>query len=140
MESSETEQWEPYTSSCWPGRSGEVHRGATITMHMVFRVRRSLPAGTKLYARLQKGKTSRVAAMPHELTGGVLPPNFWQPGDYVHHALEVEVPWLEVLPGEHELIVGLRRSEKTNLKISAPTKKEPGPHGSKVAERRANLP
>ena len=30
------------------------------------------------------------------------------------------VPWLEVLPGEHELIVGLRRSEKSNLKITTP--------------------
>ncbi len=30
------------------------------------------------------------------------------------------IPWLEVLPGEHELIVGMRRSEKTNLKISTP--------------------
>ena len=132
-------EWEPYVELLAWEIEGEVHRGATITMHMVFRVRRSLPAGTKLYARLQKGKTSRVAAMPHELTGGVLPPNFWQPGDYVHHALEVEVPWLEVLPGEHELIVGLRRSEKTNLKISAPTKKDPGPHGIKIQGKKSEF-
>jgi hypothetical protein len=73
-----------------------------------------------MYARLQKGKVSRVAAEPHDLTGGALPPNFWRAGDYIHHRFDFQVPWLEVLPGEHELIVGLRRSEKSNLKITTP--------------------
>jgi len=132
-------EWKPYVELLAWEIEGEVHRGATVTMHMVFRVRRSLPAGTKLYARLQKGKTSRVAATPHELTGGILPPNFWLPGDYIHHALEIEVPWLEVLPGEHELIVGLRRSEKTNLKISSPTREEPGPHGVEIRGKKSEF-
>jgi hypothetical protein len=59
-------------------------------------------------------------AEPHDLTGGALPPNYWRAGDYILHTHTMKVPWLEVLPGEHELIVGLRRSEKSNLKITKP--------------------
>src|SRR5690606_29085692 len=112
--------WDPYVELIAWEIEGPLHRGSEATLHLVFRVDRPLPAGTQLYARLQRGKTSRVAAAPHELTGGALPPNFWRAGDYVHHRHRLEVPWLEVLPGEHELIVGLRRSEKTNMKITRP--------------------
>jgi hypothetical protein len=112
--------WDPFVDLIAWEIEGQLHRGSSATLHMVFRVNRPLPAGTKMYARLQKGKVSRVAAEPHDLTGGVFPPNFWREGDYVHHRFEFEVPWLEVLPGEHELIVGLRRSETANVKITAP--------------------
>ena len=131
--------WDPYVELIAWEIEGELHRGAKAKMHLVFHVKRSLPAGTKLYARLQKGKSSRVAAEPHELTGGVFPPNYWRAGDYIHHALEFEVPWLEVLPGEHELIVGLRRSEKTNLKISAPSKEEPGEYGIELRGKKSEF-
>ncbi|MFO7564483.1 MAG: hypothetical protein R6X02_17695 [Enhygromyxa sp.] len=112
--------WDPYVELIAWEIEGPLHRGSEATLHLVFRVQRALPSGTQLYARLQRGKSSRVAAEPHDLTGGALPPNYWRPGDYVHHRQPLEVPWLEVLPGEHELIVGLRRSEKTNLKIARP--------------------
>jgi hypothetical protein len=112
--------WDPYVELIAWEIEGPLHRGSEATLHLVFRVQRSLPAGTQLYARLQRSKSSRVAAEPHDLTGGALPPNFWRTGDYVHHRQPLTVPWLEVLPGEHELIVGLRRSEKSNLKISRP--------------------
>jgi hypothetical protein len=116
--------WDPFVELIAWEIDRELHRGSSATLHMVFRVHRPLPAGTKMYARLQKGKVSRVAAEPHDLTGGMLPPNFWRAGDYVHHRFEFKVPWLEVLPGEHELIVGLRRSETSNLKITTPAEKE----------------
>ena len=112
--------WDPYVELIAWEIEGPLHRGSEATMHMVFRVHRPLPAGTQLYARLQRGKTSRVTPEPHDLTGGVIPPNFWRAGDYIHHRHRFTVPWLEVLPGEHELIVGLRRNEKANLKISKP--------------------
>lgn len=112
--------WAPYLELIAWEIEGPLHRGSKATLHMVFRVGRPLPAGSQLYARLQRGKTSRVGAEPQELTGGVFPPNFWRAGDYIHHRHRLEVPWLEVLPGEHELIVGLRRSEKTNYKITTP--------------------
>lgn len=113
-------RWEPYVDLIAWELDGPLHRGGKVTLRMVFRVHRPLPAGTKLYARLQKGKTSRVGALPRPLTRDVMPPNFWRAGDYVLHEEELEVPWLEVRPGEHDLIVGLRRSEKTNLKITTP--------------------
>jgi hypothetical protein len=123
--------WDPFVELIAWEIDRELHRGSSATLHMVFRVKRPLPAGTQMYARLQKGKVSRVAAEPHQLTGGVYPPNFWRTGDYVHHRFEFEVPWLEVLPGEHELIVGLRRNESSNMKITTPAEKE-GAFGVKI--------
>ena len=125
--------WDPYVELIAWEIEGELHRGSTATLHLVFRVLRPLPAGTKMYARLQRGRMSRVGAQPHELTGGVLPPNYWRAGDFIHHRYELEVPWLEVLPGEHELIVGMRRSEKTNHKITKPTPEDDAPaHGVRL--------
>jgi hypothetical protein len=112
--------WDPYVELIAWQLDGPLHRGSEATLHMVFRVNRPLPAGTQLYARLQRGKTSRVTPEPHDLTGGIFPPNYWRAGDYIYHRHRMKVPWLEVLPGEHELIVGLRRSEKANLKITKP--------------------
>jgi hypothetical protein len=130
--------WDPFVELIAWEIDGELHRGSSATLHMVFRVNRPLPAGTQMYARLQKGKVSRVAAEPHELTGGAMPPNFWRAGDYVHHRFEFEVPWLEVLPGEHELIVGLRRSETSNMKITTPTEGE-GAFGVQVRGSKAEF-
>jgi hypothetical protein len=131
--------WDPFVELIAWEIDRELHRGSKATLHMIFRVHRPLPAGTKMYARLQKGKVSRVAAEPHDFTGGMLPPNFWRAGDYVHHRFEFEVPWLEVLPGEHELIVGMRRSEKSNLKITTPTEGEEGAFGVTVRGTKAEF-
>ncbi|NVB40725.1 hypothetical protein G6O69_22995 [Pseudenhygromyxa sp. WMMC2535] len=120
--------WEPYVELIAWEIDGPVHRGSHFTLHMLFRVERPLPAGAQLYARLQKGKVSRVGAVPHELTDGVLPPKFWRAGDIIHNRLELEVPWLEIMPGEHDLIVGLRRTEKANIQISTPAE-DVGEHG-----------
>lgn len=120
--------WDPYVELIGWEIEGPLHRGSEATLHLVFRVQRPLPAGTQLYARLQRGKTSRVAPEPHDLTGGVFPPNYWRAGDYIHHRHRFVVPWLEVLPGEHELIVGLRRSERANMKITKP-EQSAGDHG-----------
>lgn len=98
----------------------DLHRGSHTILHMVFKVHRPLPTGTQMYARLQRGKLSRVGAEPHELTEGLYPPNYWRAGDYIHHRYRLEIPTVEVLPGEHELIVGMRRSEKSNLTIAVP--------------------
>jgi hypothetical protein len=120
--------WDPYVELIAWEIEGPLHRGSQATLHLLFRVQRTLPAGTQLYARLQRAKSSRVAAEPHLLTGHVFPPNYWRAGDYIHHRHTFKVPWLEVLPGEHELIVGLRRSEKTNMKITTPAEMS-GEHG-----------
>jgi hypothetical protein len=123
--------WDPYVELIAWEIEGSLHRGSEATLHLVFHVKRPLPAGTQLYARLQRGKTSRVTPEPHDLTGGVFPPNYWRAGDFIHHRHQLVVPWLEVLPGEHELIVGMRRSEKSNLKITTPEQPE-GEFGVKL--------
>ena len=108
-----------------------VVRGGTSTLRIAFRPLRRLPAGTQLYARLQKGKMSRVNATPHELVGGIYPPNNWSSGDYILHEFEFEVPSLEILSGTHEFIIGMRRSEKKNLPIVVP-EEETGEFGVRV--------
>lgn len=121
--------WEYFDLVAWEIESeGPLHRGAKATFHAVFRVKRGPPAGVQMYARLQQGKLSRVAAAPHDLTGGIYPPNHWRAGDIIHHRFEFEIPLVEVAWGEHELIVGMRRSEKANLKIVTPSG-ETGEHG-----------
>ncbi|MFV8752969.1 hypothetical protein ACNOYE_20680 [Nannocystaceae bacterium ST9] len=122
--------WDYMTLVAWE-IEGELHRGAEATMHMVFEVKRAPPAGIKMYARLQQGKLSRVAAEPHELTGGDYPPNYWRAGDIIHHRFEFKIPTVEVMWGEHELIVGMRRSEKTNLAITVPEGSE-GEYGVRI--------
>ncbi|MCA9700878.1 MAG: hypothetical protein KC431_25350, partial [Myxococcales bacterium] len=113
--------WDPYLELVGWEIEGPVHRGSKPVLHLEFRVQRPLPAGAKLYARLQKGKVSRVSAMPHELGGnGELPPNYWRAGDIIHDRIQLEVPWLEVMPGEHDLIVGMRRSETSNFRMTRP--------------------
>lgn len=124
--------WEYFELVAWEIESdGRLHRGSKATFHAVFRVERGPPAGVQMYARLQQGKLSRVAAAPHDLTGGIYPPAHWRAGDIIHHRFEFEIPLVEVAWGEHELIVGMRRSEKANLKIVTPSEGE-GEHSVRL--------
>lgn len=97
-----------------------VIRGREVTMSLAIRVLRPLPGGSKVYARLIKGRSSRLNGEPHELTDGVYAPNLWRDGDYILHSFTFKAPTLEIQPGLHELIVGLRRSERQNFEISVP--------------------
>ncbi|MEM9461001.1 MAG: hypothetical protein AAGF11_42950 [Myxococcota bacterium] len=97
-----------------------VIRGRDATIQLAIRVLRPLPGGSKLNARLSKGRSSRLNSEPHELTDGIYPPNLWREGDFIRHAFTFKAPTLEIQPGEHELIVGLRRSERKNFEISVP--------------------
>jgi hypothetical protein len=108
-----------------------VIRGRPVTLSLSIRVLRPLPGGTQVYARLLKGRSSRLNGDPHELTGGIYPPNLWRQGDYVLHRFTFDAPALEIQPGAHELLVGLRRSEKENIEISVPEGKT-GEHGVEV--------
>ncbi len=97
-----------------------VIRGRPVTMQLSIRVLRPLPGGSKVYARLLKGRSSRLNGEPHELTGGIYPPNLWREGDFILHQFTFQAPALEIQPGAHELMVGLRRSERENFEISLP--------------------
>ncbi|HEY8375899.1 MAG TPA: hypothetical protein VIK91_05385, partial [Nannocystis sp.] len=90
-----------------------------------------LPSGAKITVRLQRGKLSRINPLPHVLVENIYPPQYWRAGDYLLHRFRVRVPALEVVPGAHEVVVGLRRSENTNFKISVP-EGESGEHGVRV--------
>jgi hypothetical protein len=105
-----------------------VIRGRRSTLRLVLRPLRPLPAGAQLYARLQRGKMSRINATPHDFVGGIYPPNEWRAGDYILHEFEFDVPLVEILSGPHEFIVGVRRGEHKNLSITVPEGAE-GDHG-----------
>jgi len=108
-----------------------VVRGSEATLSLSIRVLRPLPGGTQLYARLLKGRSSRINGEPHDLTGGTYPPNLWREGDFILHRFPFEAPLLEIQPGAHELLVGLRRTERENIEISIPEGKT-GEHGVEV--------
>ncbi|MEX1367332.1 MAG: hypothetical protein AB1Z98_29665 [Nannocystaceae bacterium] len=115
-----------------------IVRGRPVKLQLAIEVLRPLPGGSKIYARLLKGRSSRLNSEPMEPTGGVYPANLWREGDYVLHELEFEAPLLEIQPGTHELIVGLRRGEKQNFEISVPEGKE-GEHGVLVRDKKRSF-
>lgn len=110
---------------------GPLRRGGEVELRVAFRVLRHMTAGTKLYARFQKGKMSRVNALPHVLAEGVYPPNNWSSGDYILHRFRFEIPSIEVFPGPHDFIVGMRRTETKNYPITVP-EGETGEHGVRI--------
>lgn len=110
---------------------GPLRRGGEVELRVAFRVLRRMTAGTKLYARFQKGKMSRVNALPHELAEGLYPPNNWADGDYILHRYRFEIPSMEVFPGIHDFIVGMRRTETKNYPITIP-EGETGDHGVRI--------
>jgi hypothetical protein len=102
-----------------------VVRGRETTLRVALRVLRPLPSGSKIYMRLQKERISRINPAPHDLAGGIYPTQHWRPGDYVLHEFTTTVPLLEILPGAHDVVLGMRRTESSNYKISSPE----GEHG-----------
>lgn len=108
-----------------------VVRGSTRTIKLGLRVLRSLPGGAQMHARLQKGRASRINANWHELAEDLYPSNYWREGDFILHRYTFETPTLEILPGTHELIVALKRGEKSNYEISIPEGKT-GEYGVRI--------
>ncbi len=97
-----------------------IVRGRETTLELALKVLEPLPSGSKIYVRLQQGKLSRINPLPHELAEGLYLSQLWRPGDYILHRFTVPVPMLEVLPGAHDVVIGLRRTESSNYKISVP--------------------
>jgi len=105
-----------------------IVRGRETQLELAFKVLRPLPSGSKIYVRLQQGRLSRINPMPHELAEGLYASHLWRPGDFIHHRFTIAVPMLEVLPGAHDVVIGLRRTESANYKISVP-EGDVGEHG-----------
>jgi len=107
-----------------------VVRGRETTLQVVLKVLKPMPGGAKITVRLQKDRLSRINPLPHDLAENLYPNQYWRPGDYILHRFTTTVPLLEILPGAHEVIVGLRRGEHQNYKISSPdTVDKPSEHG-----------
>jgi len=88
--------------------------------------------------RLQrKNKLSRVTADWHDPTDGVYPPHLWREGDYIVHRYELDMPMLEIIPGEYDLIVALGRSKNAKYEITIPEGKK-GEHGVRVRDKQRN--
>ncbi|MCY1066468.1 hypothetical protein OV090_16940 [Nannocystis sp. RBIL2] len=108
-----------------------VVRGRDVELRVVLRPLKAMPSGSKITVRLQQGRLSRVNPMPHDLVENVYPPQYWRPGDYLLHRFRVHVPTLEIVPGPHEVVIGVRRTESANYKITVP-EGETGEHGVRV--------
>lgn len=108
-----------------------VVRGREVELRVALRPLRPLPSGSKITVRLQQGRLSRINPLPHELVQAIYPPQHWRPGDHLLHRFRVQVPTLEVVPGPHEVVIGLRRTETANYKLTVP-EGETGEHGVRV--------
>lgn len=114
---------------------GPLRRGKEHTLQLGIRVLRPLPAGSKLYARMLKGRLSRIGGEPHEFVEGLYPCNLWRKGDIIWHRWTFQTPPLEVMPGEYDILLGVRRSEKANYSIKIPEGKQ-GEFGVEVRGRK----
>ncbi|WAS92713.1 hypothetical protein [Nannocystis punicea] len=108
-----------------------VVRGRDVELRVVLRALKPMPSGSKITFRLQQGRLSRVNPMPHDLVENIYPPQYWRAGDYLLHRFRVHVPTLEIVPGPHEVVLGMRRTENANYKITVP-EGETGEHGVRV--------
>lgn len=99
---------------------GDVRRGGEVELVVTFEVLRPMPSNTQLWGRLKMDRISRINDQPQVLTQGVYPPNNWRRGDFVTHRQTFEIPRFEAFAGPHELLIGLRRNQYDNVKISVP--------------------
>jgi hypothetical protein len=112
-----------------------VIRGRERTLKVLFRVLKSLPGGVRFWIRLQNERISRVTADWHEPTDGIYPPNFWREGDYVIHEYRFDMPTLEILPGEYDIVCALRRTKDVKYDITIPEGKS-GEFGVHVRDKK----
>jgi hypothetical protein len=110
---------------------GPIVRGRKHTLKLALRVIRPLPGGAKIFARFLGGRLSRINPDPQPLAEDLYPCNLWRNGDYILHRFEFTAPALEILPGEYDFVVGLRRSETKNFTISMPEGAD-GEHGVRI--------
>jgi hypothetical protein len=120
----------------------EVHeplvRGTSRKLRLVCKALRPIPGGTKIYARFLRGRMSRINAEAHDIASNIYPPNLWRAGDFILHEIDIDVPALEILSGPHELVIGLRRSEKKNYDITIPEESS-GEHGVSIKDKKRNF-
>ncbi len=99
---------------------GPIVRGREHTLKLELRVLRPLPGGAKIFARFVGGRLSRMNPDPQPLAEDFYPCNLWRAGDHVLHRYTFVAPMLEILPGEYDFVIGLRRGETKNYTITVP--------------------
>lgn len=99
---------------------GPIVRGREHTLKLAIRVLRPLPGGAKIFGRFLGGRLSRINPDPQPLAEDLYACNLWRAGDYILHRYTFVAPMLEILPGEYDLVIGLRRGETKNFEISVP--------------------
>lgn len=112
--------------------SDPVIRTRKASIEVLIKVLRPLPASAKLYTRLLKGRSSRMAVELQSFVGGAYPPNLWREGDYILHRYEFTAPPLEIQWGLHDLVVGIQRATTKNLEITIPEQKRGGAFGVRL--------
>lgn len=118
--------------------SGSVVRGRDFDLELVLVAHGKLPATTEIYARLQQGRVSRINPLPQQIAENLYPPKHWREGDIIVHRVTIQAPALEVLPGDHQLVVGLRRTKTANFEITIPADKT-GAHDVTIIDKRRNF-
>jgi len=103
---------------------GPIIRGRPFTIVIALRALDKLPVQTAIYARLQKGRLSRINYLPVPVTDKQYPPNLWRAGDIVVHRQTVVTPTLEIVSGNHDLVIALQPTKTRNFRISEPTERE----------------
>ncbi len=118
--------------------SEPVVRGREFELELVLAAHNKLPGTAEIYARLLQGRVSRINPLPQKIADDRYPPKYWREGDFILHRVTIKAPTLEVMPGEHKLVVGLRRTKTKNFSITIPTGKT-GEHGVEIIDKRRNF-
>ncbi len=81
-------------------------RGQTITVRLVFRVTRPLPADHKIFIHLDPPYGTRITA-DHEPVKGLLPTRYFSPGTYVVDEYAFRIPKVGYPVGRYGVFAGL---------------------------------
>ncbi len=84
----------------------KVARGERMTVRLVFRVERSLPAENQVFIHLDPPYGTRITA-DHEPVRGLLPTRYFAPGTYVVDEYTFSIPRMGFPVGRYGLFVGL---------------------------------
>jgi hypothetical protein len=95
----------------------QIGRGEGTEVAVVYKVRRRIPAGYRLFVHL-RGSTSAMMNLDHDFIEGLVPPQRLLPGMYVRDVTRLAIPtWFPL--GKASLYVGLYR-QNTRVEVEGP--------------------
>lgn len=111
--------------------SGSTIRGRTVILTLVFRAHQALPSGTSVDARFVLGRLSRFHENASPITHGVYPPPLWRAGDIIVHRETIDIPLVEAMPGDYDIVVAIRKGGERLLNASG--------EGIRIMDRRGGF-